>query len=243
MATPAYDGLIRQVEERSAALRSAARDRLDADVPGCPGWTVRDLVLHVGDVQRFWAAAVAAGPAAERPTVRHQEAGKDLIAWSTGGTARLTAALRGTRADSGAWTWWGEPRRVDAIARHQVQEAAVHAWDAQEAAGSPEPLPDDMATDGVDEFLAIVERCAVAWPDPPGTVSLMATDTSEAAWVVRLLPAGAKISRAKPKGEAVLRGSASDLVLALYGRRGVDSVRCEGDADLATRFLAWNDTD
>jgi hypothetical protein len=29
-----------------------------------------------------------------------------------------------------AWVWWHDDRTVGAIARHQVQEAAVHRWDA-----------------------------------------------------------------------------------------------------------------
>lgn len=57
------------VEDRSAALRKAAGTADgQARVPGCPDWTVRDLVAHLGQVQRFWAAAVAAGRPPGRPT-------------------------------------------------------------------------------------------------------------------------------------------------------------------------------
>jgi len=37
----------------------------------------------------------------------------------------------------------------------------------------------------------------------------------------------------------VLGGPAGDLVLALYGRRPVDSLVVTGDTELATRFVGW----
>ncbi|NUS16292.1 MAG: hypothetical protein HOY69_33660, partial [Streptomyces sp.] len=60
---PRFDDWLGLIEERSAALRSAARAAPSgAVVPACPGWTVEELVAHAGERQRFWAAAVAAGP-------------------------------------------------------------------------------------------------------------------------------------------------------------------------------------
>jgi len=44
------------------------------------------------------------------------------------------------------------PSTSGAVAWHQVQEAAVHARDAQEAAGHAGPLPAVVAADGVQEF-------------------------------------------------------------------------------------------
>ena len=49
-------------------------------------------------------------------------------------------------------SWWPEsaaPLTVVTVARHQVQEAAVHAWDAQSADGKPEPIPAAAAVDAV----------------------------------------------------------------------------------------------
>ncbi len=35
---------------------------LDAQVPTCPEWTLFDLVQHLGEGRRSWAATIAAGP-------------------------------------------------------------------------------------------------------------------------------------------------------------------------------------
>jgi len=237
---------VEQMVDRSAALRDAVRGHLDAVVPGCPGWTGRHLVLHLGKVQRFWAAIVRAGAADGPPDVTVEPPDDDPLEWATAGTETLRAALGAVDPDGAAWTWWGEPRRAHAIARHQVHEAAIHAFDAQEAAGRPEPVPREVARDGIDEFLAIVERCADPWPHPPAVVSVVADDGSAGippAWVVTLRPDGARVARGTPGGEATLRGGASDVVLALYRRRGLDTLRVEGDADVAARFVAWPDLD
>lgn len=45
---------------------AAARAGLAADVPTCPGWTVRDLLPHIGGIHR-WAATVV-GEARQGPT-------------------------------------------------------------------------------------------------------------------------------------------------------------------------------
>jgi len=236
-----HDRQIAQIVDRSAALRDAARGHLDASVPGCPGWTGRHLVLHLGEVHRFWAAVVRAGPADGPPEVTPEPPDDDPLAWASAGTDALGAALSAAGPDRGAWTWWGEPRRVHAIARHQVHEAAIHAFDAEEAAGRPEPVPAELAADGIDEFLAIVERCADPWPHPPAVVSIVTGDAPP--WVVTLRPDGARVVRGDPAGDATLRGDPSDVVLALYRRRGLDTLGVDGDAELAARFVAWPDLD
>ena len=238
MTTLAYADMIALVADRSAAQREAADGNLDRPVPGCPGWTNRDLVDHLGGVQRFWAAAVTSGTRDAPPDLPDEEPSGDLLTWAALQTDALVDALRATPPDSGAWTWWGEPRMVGAIARHQVQEAAVHAWDAQEAVGRVEALPTRAAVDGVDEFLAIVERVGAPWPHVPTTVSF-AADEADEAWLVELGAEGARVRRARAVGEATLSGCASDLVLALYRRRRPDVLRVDGDHSRMTQFLNW----
>lgn len=154
--------LLRLIDERSEAFRAAVASapNLDAQVPTCPEWTLRDLVEHLGGVQRSWAAIVAAGPADVRPDVTVSEAPQErpaLLAWSAESTEQLLRSLREFGPDRGCWTWWGDsqsPQTSGAVARHQVQEAMVHAYDAQITVGTPRPLPDEAALDGIDEFLS-----------------------------------------------------------------------------------------
>jgi uncharacterized protein (TIGR03083 family) len=251
MLTPSFTDMLKMVEDRSAALRAAAGGgRLDARVPGCPDWSVRDLIVHLGEVQRFWAATVAAGPAAAPPAedqVHDLKPGDDLIGWSAASTDELVRVLTEAGPDRSCWTWWSEsgaPTTSGAVARHQVQEAAVHAFDAQDAAGVAEPLPDDVAADGIGEFLTVGMGTMGAWPHEPGRVAMSATGGST--WLVVLSASGARAAEegsGLAEADAWVRGTASDLVLGLYGRSLRDALTLEGDRELATQLLTWTDSE
>jgi uncharacterized protein (TIGR03083 family) len=243
MGTPTFDEMLGLIAHSSQALRRAVDGRLDVPVPSCPGWTGRNLVLHLGEVQRSWAAVVAAGPADGPPEeVREQEPDGELFSWATASTDALLGALAFAGPSRGCWTWWGEPRTAGAVARHQVQEAAVHAWDAQATAGKPEPLPSGAAVDGVDEFLSVYPQVAPLWPHSPATVGLTVDDDDSGdAWTVSLSDAGVAVLRRRADADVILSGSASDLVLALYRRIPPTALRIAGDADQLNRFLAWSD--
>jgi uncharacterized protein (TIGR03083 family) len=249
MTNPSFAEMLSLIDDRSAALRAAVSNAgLDAQVPGCPDWSVRDLVEHLGEVHRFWAAAVAAGPADGPPDEDKidRKPGDDLLAWSAASAAELIEALRQTGPDQGCWTWWresGAPMTSGAVARHQVQEAGVHAFDAQQSAGRAEPLPAEVAADGMGEFLTVGMATMGPWPHEPGTVALAATDGPT--WVVSLSEAGARarLAAGAAEADAWIRGSASDLVLALYGRELAGELTIEGDGELASRLLAWTQND
>ena len=160
--------------ESAAAAATISPASLDARVPSCPDWSLTELIWHLGRVQRFWATTVHAGEL--DPEFPAEETGpsdaKELDAWFRTSTRELLDALHAVPWDTPAWTWWKEDRTVGAIARHQVQEAAVHRWDAQLAVGHPDPLPTKLADDGVDEFLWIARQ--MRGPEP---IAFHATDT------------------------------------------------------------------
>ena len=249
MTNPTFTEWLTLIEDRSAALRAGAGEAgLTARVPGCPDWSVRDLVAHLGEVQRFWAAAVAAGPADGPPGEDQLDRtpGDDLLAWSAGSTQTLLEALRAAGPDRPCWTWWSEsgaPMTSGAVARHQVQEAGVHAFDALEAAGRAQALPAEVAADGIGEFLTVGLASRGPWPHRPGTVALTAANGPD--WLVSLSGEGARASEqggaAQP--DARLRGTASDLVLALYGRHLAGDLAVDGDQELASQLLHWTDNE
>lgn len=254
--TPAFPFLLQLIDSRSAAMRDAVRGgELSAAVPGCPDWSVADLVAHVGEVQRFWAAVVTAGPAQRPPgddAVPGQEPAGDLMAWSAESTAILLAALTEAGPQRGCWTWWSASKAAEtcrSVARHQVQEAAVHAFDAQEAAGVAKPLPLEVALDGVDEFLTVGLGSMGSWPHRPAQLTLSAHEGG--AWLLGLTADGAAATEADvaaPAGvtspadgpaAASVSGSASDVVLFLYGRDIGERVRVNGDKSVVDQLLAW----
>ena len=122
MTTPEFPDLLTRIDDRSRALAAAAATAADgAPVPGCPDWTVRDLLGHLGEVQRFWAAIVAAGPADAPPAgLEIPIPDGDLTAWYAESTGLLRAALDAAGPDAGCWTWWGAsaaPSTAGAVAR------------------------------------------------------------------------------------------------------------------------------
>jgi uncharacterized protein (TIGR03083 family) len=62
------DHFHREVQAFSAAAREAIADDPAPDVPSCPGWTVTELVLHLGFVHRF-VARIFSQRIMERPEV------------------------------------------------------------------------------------------------------------------------------------------------------------------------------
>ncbi|MEV4639462.1 maleylpyruvate isomerase family mycothiol-dependent enzyme [Actinoplanes sp. NPDC049548] len=260
---PPYQDLLTLIEERATAFREAVAvaDPV-ARIPGCPDWTVRDLVTHLGGVHRFWAATVAAGPADGSPPAEAVDGSPpaeavggapsaeavgggdphgDLLEWSAESTRLLLDALRVAPPDQGCWTWWeasGAPMTAGAVARHQVQEAAVHAYDAQEAAGKAEPVPAAIAVDAIAEFLEVGLGSVGAWPHRPARIALSAVEGPT--WLLDLTPAGAKANPA-PSGEpvATIRASASDLLLFLYRRIGAEAVTVTGDRSVVDDLIAW----
>ncbi|WP_073500001.1 maleylpyruvate isomerase family mycothiol-dependent enzyme [Actinacidiphila paucisporea] len=252
---PRFDEWLDLIAERSAALRSAARKApSDARIPACPDWTVPDLLAYVGGIQRFWAAAVAAGPATRPPSdgqVPDRTPTGEVLEWSAQSTAALLASLRAAGADSPCWTWWadsGNASTAGAVARHHVQEVAVHVRDVQDATGVPEPLPSGLAMDAVDEFLHIGFGSMDGWPHSPARVALVADEGRS--WTLILDATGASAVRSaagegRPEADATVSAPASDLLLALYRRAPWDggTLRVTGDAALVRQLVVWPPVD
>ena len=249
--------LLRLLDERSAAFRTAVGSApgLDLPVPTCPGWTLLDLAHHIGLGRRRWAAIVAAGPAdtppADAPSAQIEDnptAPRDrdeVLPWLAESTDLLLNALREAGPDRGTWAWWVKsqsPRTSGAVARHQLQQMAVHTYDAQAAAGAPQPLPAEVALEGVDEFQSTCCATTSAWPHDPAVVDYHATEGRS--WRVELSPGGAKVTELSEPGaedpDVSVRATASDLVLLFYGRVGLDSMQVEGDRKIIDQLADWD---
>ncbi len=242
--TPPFEDLLALVQDRSVALRSsvAGSPDLGVRVPSCPDWSLGDLVEHVAQVQRFWAAAVVAGPGEEPPNVAPADDAPavGLLARSAAATQELIAALRAAGPAAGCWTWWGDsevPMTSGAVARHQVQEAAVHAFDAQSVTGTPQPVPAIAAIDGIAEFISVSYGTAGPWPHEPVRIGLHAAEGQS--WLLDLTAPGAHVIDGQHETAADLHGPASNLLLTLHGRLPLDSLRSEGDRAVLENLLRW----
>jgi uncharacterized protein (TIGR03083 family) len=213
---------------------------LGAAVPGCPGWTVADLVYHLGEVHHFWHTIVSEQrddwEGYEQPT---RPMDGELIAWYRRGLASLVDAL--TSADPAQPNWtWSTDKTAGFVQRRMAHETAIHRWDAEEAAGLDTGIEPHLASDGIDEFLMwFADEPKEGAPAPGGSVHLHCGDVP-GEWTLRMNAEGTyDIERAHAKGDCAIRGSASDILLALWRRRPASTVDIVGDADVAARFLAY----
>jgi uncharacterized protein (TIGR03083 family) len=221
--------------ESNALADAAAVTSFDAPVLSCPGWTMVDLVVHAGLVQR-WATEIVATNAQERPAFG--EAPKlatpaELADWFREGSEALVAALQAADGDAPVWNFAFD-RKLMFWFRRQAQEVSVHRWDAELTAGAPTPLDAALAADGIDEWLGMLAvRGAGALPEgeTETTIHLHCTDV-DGEWLVRRSPDGLDIERAHAKGDVAARGTASDLDLYLWGRVPVGALELFGDPAL-----------
>jgi uncharacterized protein (TIGR03083 family) len=223
------------IADESAAFLAAARLGLDAPVPSCPGWDVRALVGHLARTHRYHAAHLVRGVTAP-PTAPSPEPPEDVVPWFEEGVQVLLTALRTTDPQAPAWNWAPHTPQVASFwARRMALETAVHRWDAQAAHGGGQPFAPDVAVDGVDEVLW-VHRVA-DWADEPvtvqGVVAVQLADTGTE-HVVRVAPEGLTLAAGAP--DAVVQGSAGDVLLALWGRRPL-AEHVTGDQALARALV------
>ncbi len=257
--TPEFPELLKLIDERSSVFRAVVQSAPDlgVQVPTCPEWTLLDLARHLGGGQRRWAAVVTAGPDGGAPAQSSSEIGKAapaereaLLEWLSESTQELLEALSEAGPDRGCWTWWAHsesPETTGAAGRHQVHEVAAHTYDAQLAAGAAQPVPAEVAVDGVEEFNITCGTTTEAWPYDPALVDIHAAEGPS--WRVTLSAEGSSVSRldvpASATGsdataaDASVRGPASDLVLMFYGRIPLESVELGGDVNVLTLLRGW----
>ena len=228
------------LSERADALLDASAGAMGTEVPTCPGWTIADLVVHVGLVWGWAADTVTTRERAERGSPPEDRSEPELRAWAKEQAARLCDALGAADPEASCWTF-GLPRTTRFWFRRQALETTLHAWDAEAAVGTPAPIEPDIAADGVDEHLTVILPRSVS--REPGswsgeTVHLHRTD-GDGEWVVRLGPGGQTTAeRTHAKADLALRGPAEALWLWSANRASAEELGIErfGDETIAERW-------
>lgn len=219
---------------------------LDAPVPSCPGWDLGKLTKHAGSMHR-WATQIIASRATAALSPRDLELG--LPAQSTGLPAWLAAGAGPLRAacavDPATTVWsWGPEQSVGFWARRMLHETTVHRVDVQLALGLEPEIDPTVAADGVGEFLANLPSIAGDRIRGLGgrgeSLHLHATD-APGEWTITLTGDGFSWDTGHDKGTVAIRGTGTDLLLLIYGRRPPhdgDRYQVFGDASVADRWLS-----
>lgn len=231
------DQHVAHVRADATAVLAAARAEPDAPVVACDGWDRTTLIRHLC-VPLGWATVQAeAGPDEER---RFRDAPRpaedeDVFDFFEAAVERGVAALAAMDPAATFPTWAG-PRPGAWFPRRMAHELAVHRWDA--AGGSFDAA---LAVDGVDElldeFAPLVDPARLEGRS--STVHLHATDHDDGEWLVTIGPERVASERAHAKGDAAVRGTASDLYLFAWNRVPLDD-RFEvlGERAAAERWAA-----
>ena len=219
----------------SAGLRACTADLaqiidgdLDRPVPTCPGWTFRQLAIHLGRGHR-WAAQIVATRATAPVPMREVADGKlpedpaRHAPWLNAGADQVIEAVAAAGSDL-VWTMIGM-RPASFWVRRRAHEAAVHLADAQLAAGRDLDLDPGLAADGVDEWLGLI-AAGTAGParelrGDGQSLHFHATDpglSGTGEWLVTRTPAGITVQRGHGKADVAVRGPAADLLLVLTRR-------------------------
>lgn len=220
-------------------------------VPTCPGWTLLQLLRHVGRGDR-WAAQIITDRAAVSLDPRLVRDGKPpadapgAIRWLTESPAVLLAAVDTAGPRTAVSTFLG-PREAGWWIRRRLHEATVHRADAAIALGTPYGLRAELAADGISEWF---ERLAHEQGNgrPPSlpagkSMTLLATDRqlTDNSWTVLGGSAGVRlVSGPAVRADVTLTGPTTGLLLALLRRRSATdaSVSVQGDAALWRSWLA-----
>lgn len=238
------------IAETDALAALARENDLATPIPTCPGWTLADLVTHVGRAQRWAAAIIGARSRTEIALASVPDGARpapDAAApWLSDAARLVLDAVDRTGADTDVWTTLGVPRPAHWWIRRLAHETVVHRADALLALDRPVAIEPARAADAVSEWLELLALGLRRRTEPVlregDTLHLHATDPGLGAageWSIR--PSGVSViwEHAHTKATVAVRGPASVLLLTLLGRTpptGPD-LRFYGDPAVFARWL------
>lgn len=233
------------IRSGSARLSAVADLGLDADVPSCPGWKVRDVLGHVAMVYQHKLACMRenANPDPWPPPGLGDREPGELFAAST---TELLADLEARGPAEPSFTWWADDQSTGFWFRRMAQETAVHRYDAELAHGVTTPIDPELAVDGIDEVLRLMLG-GPWWAEYDTSHPVDATVRVQSGGRFWMAAAGHDSVTVtdegydgieRPEPVAGVSGDPESLLLWLWGRRDDDAVSCDGDPDVIGELRA-----
>jgi len=239
------DRLLATLRTDADRLVELAGGDLSVPVPTCPGWSLGDLLVHLGRVHRWAAVAATTPPGDDWPRFGERPAaGVQIGPWLRAGLDQLDVLFDTPDLDLPAWTFIG-PGTARWWLRRQTLETAMHRWDAQVAAKATlDPIDAATAAEGIDEWCQLE---SARWFRPSDeaamTVHLHATDTAgdadelPAEWFLEADTTELRWSHGHHKGDIAVRAGRAELWLAIWRRLPLSEVEVLGDPARLEDFL------
>jgi uncharacterized protein (TIGR03083 family) len=250
-----FDRCFVEFEAETARLARLAHDTdVQRPIPTCPGWTLEQLVGHVGRGHR-WAAEIIRRRLLEPVPIQEVVVPVDpdeRSEWLMAGAWMLGDAVRVAGPEQPVWTWQKD-RSAGFWLRRMLHDEVVHRFDAELALGIEGDLAADLAADGVSDMLdtaATLSRPDIgvssAFASLAGageSLQFVATDAdlgSGREWSVTRSPAGVTWRHGPHRAHVTVRGPALQLVLLLNRRLTVGTADVEiiGDQELFAHWLS-----
>lgn len=214
-------------------------------VAACPGWSLLDLVTHVGAVHR-WATEAIATAATPAGRIDATPGDDDPGAWLRAGAGALIDALDAVDPAASAWHPFPGPKRQWFWSRRMAVETMLHRVDAEVTVGSASTLRTDLAIVGLHEVFTsgyprTTTRESLAYPS--STLHIHCTDDDRqpgwGEWLIRFDGSdGYVVTTEHAKGDAAIRSDAGPLLLALMHRGDRGALDIVGDPEAAEAWLA-----
>lgn len=235
---------LQAIRSDGQAVLDAGRKGLDPGVPSTPGWTVRDVIAHLGVVHRQKAHIVRELLVDEAPEREIAPEDDGLLEWFAEGLHELTSVLSVADPATHVTTWHEVDQTVGFWIRRMAHETVIHRVDAELGHGSVTPVNRILGADGVDEVLNVFMDGYPPWAEVTRSPVVVRLESEGRSWNVRFLswagtsPNSGKAFEDKAGIEliedgtsspsAVVRGPGDSLDLFLWGRGSADGLVTEG---------------
>lgn len=233
---------LRAIRADGQATLDAAGLGLDSPVPTTPGWTVEDVVSHLGRVHRQKAHIVRELLVAEPPTVEPPST-DSLLDWFAEGLHDLTEILSVTDPATPVHTWHEPDQTVGFWIRRMAHETLIHRVDAELGHDVHSPVGAELGADGIDEILDVFMGGYPDWAQVDRSSVVVRLESEGRTWRLRFLSwtgtspnsgreftdvAGIEFDTGHSKPDAVIRGPGDALDLFLWGRGSADGLIVDG---------------
>lgn len=240
MDVPAF---LAALDREGSLLANTASD-IDPStpVPTCPGWTLRDLILHLGGIHRWAGSHVRESSSSILKTDLVDIFDRlpddiELLDWYRGELDLLIQSLVAAPADLECVTFLKCVDPLHHWARRQAHETCIHRADVESIADRLTSVDIEFALDGIDELVdGIVPRPYMKLRSAtPVTLGIAPNDASFV-WTLCISTEPVEVSHKREASDCMITGNASDIYFALWNRAPRERITITGDLAVLDLF-------